>query len=301
MTTPAIAHFDELLAALAGVWRSLPDKPEESPEPTLRALWLAAAGAPRAVTRADGDLPSLEPAAVERLRALVARRVAGEPLAYLTGRQEFMGLEMLAAPGALIPRRETELLARTALELARAAADARGEATVLDLCTGSGNVALAVAAHEPRARVLASDLSEDAVRLARRNAEHLGLSDRAAFAPGDLFEAFERVPGEGAADVITCNPPYISSGRLPSMPDEIAAHEPRLAFDGGALGLSIVLRVLATSPRFLRPGGWLCLEVGLGQGEGLARRTRRAEDVDEVREVADADGRVRVLAVRRRL
>lgn len=294
MTTAAA--FDALRSTLDAHWQGLPDKPEETPEATARALWFAAAGAPRSViAAADGTLPTLDDAAAGRLRALIERRVAGEPLAHLTGRQRFMGLELLSEPGALIPRVETEILAGETIAAARAAVAERGAVTVIDVCTGSGNVALAVAAHVPEARVHAADLSADAVALARRNAAHLGLADRVTFAAGDLFAPIAETGFTGQADVISCNPPYISSANVPKMAAEISRHEPSLAFDGGAMGFTIITRTFAEAPPLLRAGGTLCVEVGAGQGAFIAKRMARNETWSQVRTADDAQGQPRVV------
>src|SRR4051812_21415366 len=168
------ALYEEQLQRISRELSFLPDKPEETPESTLRALWNRAAGrALSAEAAMAGELPSLDDHSRARLADLLARRFAGVPLAHLTERQRFVGMEMLAGPGALVPRRETELLARAAIELAREAAAGLDLVRVIDVCTGSGNVALSVAHHVPTAQVFAADLSEDAVALARVNAEHL--------------------------------------------------------------------------------------------------------------------------------
>ncbi len=296
---PDDAAYRHHLADLEAAWVGLPDKPEETPESTLRALWFAAADEPCSVERAARlELPALDPAAREALEALVERRLAGVPLAHITGRQSFMGLELLAGPEALVPRRETELLGRAALELLRRTVDERGTALVLDLCTGSGNLALALAHHEPRCSVIGGDLSADAVRLAQRNAERTGLAGRVGFVRGDLLAPFEEAGLRGAADMIVCNPPYISTGKAAAMPTEIAAFEPRLAFDGGAFGVSILFRLVSGSPQFLKASSWLCFEVGAGQGEPMAARLERAGSFAEVRGVHDAAGVLRVLLAR---
>jgi ABC-type spermidine/putrescine transport system permease subunit II len=183
--------LSSIVARLSEAWEGLPDKPEETPESTARALWFLAAGAPRSVARVPGDLPDLTSECAERLEALVAARLSGVPLAYLTGRQSFMGLELLAEPHAMVPRRETELLGAKALECLRALLANQDHARVLDICTGSGNLAVALAVHEPRCTVFGSDLMPEAVSLARRNAELHRLGDRVRFFVGDLFEAFE--------------------------------------------------------------------------------------------------------------
>ncbi len=285
---------------LAAGLHLLPDKPEETADSTLRALWHAAAGAPLSASAAShAQLPELDDAARQRLQALLDQRLAGTPLAHLTGRQSFLGLEMLAGPEALVPRRETELLGRTAISLAAGIEDAgAGGLCVVDACTGCGNLALAIAHALPQARVVGADISEEALSLARRNAQHLGLQDRVRFVAGDLLAPLDNPDFHGRVDLLTCNPPYISSGKVAQMDAEIAGHEPVLAFDGGPLGVGILMRLLQDAPRFLRPGGWLAFELGLGQGNSLARRVRASGLWREVREIADDTGTTRVVAAR---
>jgi len=207
-----------------------------------------------------------------------------------------MGVELLASAEALIPRVETELLGWTALELLREVLPKRGDATVIDVCTGSGNLALALAWHEPRTRVWGADLSEQAVALARRNAVHLKLADRVQFRCGDLLTPFDSPEFLAQVDLLVCNPPYISSRKVAGMSDEIVGHEPRLAFDGGPLGIRILQRLINQAPLFLRAGGWLAFEIGLGQGRGIRRRLEKQGGYVDIREVCDKSGEVRALA-----
>lgn len=294
MSAPAgyAARLDELRS----FWSPAPDMPEETAENVLGALWLAAAGTPvSAVRAASVPLPPLDAAGEARLSALLDRKRAGVPLAHLTGRQEFMGLELLAGPEALIARKETEILARSALDKLRSMP---GESLrILDPCTGSGNLALALAANEPRARVFASDISLEAVSLALRNFAFLGARG-VEFRCGDLLDPFEEEAFLGQCDLITCNPPYISSGKLAKLPSAIAAHEPVLAFHGGPFGVSILMKLIKQAPRFLKPGGWLCFETGLGQGEPMAKQLQRSPEFAEVETACDPAGAVRVLLAR---
>ncbi|MGB7540848.1 MAG: methyltransferase, partial [Burkholderiales bacterium] len=162
--------YRELLSKLAANFRALPDKPEETAESTLQALAYAAMGQPKSVVLARTlPIAELDELGATKLRELVGQRLAGTPLAHITGRQHFMGLELLAGPEALVPRKETEILGNAALNLLRDIVRARGQAVVVDICTGSGNLALSLASHEPAARVYAADISHDAVDLARRN------------------------------------------------------------------------------------------------------------------------------------
>ena len=295
------AVYRALHARLATI-KALADKPEENADTTLRALWHTAAGQPKsAVAAADGALPALDAGTRARLDDLVAERLRGVPLAHLTGRQSFLGLELICAPAALVPRRETELLAGEAIACARALLDAGATPPLLvvDACTGSGNIALAIASAIPAARVYGADLSEEAVALARRNAAALDLADRVRFEAGDLLAPFDTGDFVGRVDILTCNPPYISSTKVGQMADEIAAHEPRLAFDGGPLGVTILMRLLQDAPRWLRPGGWLAFEVGAGQGGPIVRRVRGNDAFDEVRELKNEAGEVRAVLARR--
>ena len=131
--------------------------------------------------------------------------------------------------------------------------------------------------------------------LARRNAVHLKLQSRVELRQGDLLAPFDTPEFLGRIDVLVCNPPYISSGKLGLMPGEIADFEPQLAFDGGPFGIRILQRLLREAPRFLRPGGWLAFEVGLGQGPAVIKRLVPASGFGEVRPLLDAQGQVRAL------
>lgn len=289
-------HTDPLYASLLreveSFFQPQPDKPEETPEAVLRALWFCAAGEPRSIASVDGrPLPAIDAAAVMRLKDLLGRKREGVPLAHLTGRQSFLGVELHAGPGALIPRAETELLGKAAIAHLRGHPDP----VVIDVCTGCGNLALAYAHHVPTARVYAADLAEDAVALARRNASFTGLADRVQFFAGDLFAPFAGLGLEGRCCLVSCNPPYITSTKVPKMAPEIAEHEPKLAFDGGAMGLSVLTRLFKEAPAFLKPGGALAFELGLGQGPLLLKRLERLPWVQEVEAHRDSHGDIRAL------
>lgn len=288
--------YRDLLHEVRCFWTPLPDKPEETPEGVLCALWATACGAPLSVDRAAGAaLPALDKQSYERLRALLERRKSGVPLAHLTERQTFLGLEMLAGPEALIPRKETEILGCAALAKIKCMARERGAVTVIDVCTGSGNLALAYAYYEPQARVYASDLLGEAVAFAERNVAFLGLGGRVAMRLGDLLAPFEEAQFVGRCDFLSCNPPYISSAKVKEMHPEIARHEPEAAFNGGAYGVSVLMKIVRQAPRFLRPGGWLGLEVGHGQGEGIARQLAKNPAYTAAETYTDAAGEIRAI------
>jgi release factor glutamine methyltransferase len=212
--------------------------------------------------------------------------------AYDSGRATFMGIEMRVARGALVPRAETELLARSAIGTLRALNLA--EPRVIDMCCGVGNLACAIAVHVRSARVWAADLTDACVETARANVEHLDLGQSVSVHQGDLFQALDAAGLEGEVDVVVCNPPYISEKRLEGERAHLLDLEPREAFAAGPYGLSIHMRVVKDATRYLRPGGALLFEVGLGQDrqvEILFARSRAYEDIRTIRNDA-GEGRV---------
>jgi len=212
------------------------------------------------------------------------------------GRQQFLGLELVCGQGALVPRAETELLALAAIN----ALSLASSPMVIDLCCGVGNLACAVATYVPHARVWATDLTEDCVSWTRKNVEKLGLGARIEAVQGDLFKGLEGKGLEKTIDLIVCNPPYISTGRLSADRASLLQFEPREAFDGGPYGLSIHQRVVAEAPKFLKPSGWLVMEFGLGQHKQLKQLLQRSRAFDDVMLVNDASGYPRVVAGRLR-
>jgi release factor glutamine methyltransferase len=207
------------------------------------------------------------------------------------GRQTFLGVELLCGPGALVPRPETELLGRTAIEKVRAAGDAP---RVIDVCCGAGNLACAIATHVTGARVWATDLTDGCVGWTRRNVDQLGLGSRVTVRQGDLFAGFAGDALDASVDVIVCNPPYISTGRLAADRATLLEHEPREAFDGGPYGLTIHQRVLKEALPFLKPGGWLLFEIGEGQDRQIGLLFQRARAYDEIGLAQNAAGTPRV-------
>lgn len=301
MQVTASATFSDLLQEVERFWTPLPDKPEETPERLLAALWSTACGAAVSADRAlPVSLPELDGKSLERLRGLIEQKKAGVPLAHLTERQTFLGLELLAGREALIPRKETEILGRAALVKIGCMAKKRGALLVVDVCTGSGNLALAYAYYEPQARVCASDLSPEAIGLARRNAQFTGLGKHIDLRVGDLLEPFELPEFVGHCDFLSCNPPYISTAKVKQMHPEISQHEPEAAFNGGAFGVSILMKLVKNAPRFLRPGGWLGFEVGHGQGAGLARQLEKNPAFAAVETYADPGGEIRAILAKSR-
>src|SRR5262245_56110034 len=198
-------------------------------------------------------------------RAMVERRAGGEPLQYITGRQEFFGLDFEVTPDVLIPRPETELIVEEAIRIVQHGGVARP--VIVDVGAGSGCIAVALARELSDARLIASDVSEAALRVARRNAARHGLGDRVDFVASDLLDAFAE---EEFADFILSNPPYVSKEEAPSLQREVRDWEPRLALTDSNDGLSLYRRLLKDAPSRLKPGGHLICEMGYTQSEKIS-------------------------------
>lgn len=288
--------YNELLGLLLDNLETLPDKPEESAEATLKALWLAASGEPISAQMAiEKQLPDLDVRQIECVKEFVTKRLQGTPLAHLTKRQQFMGIELLAGPEALIPRKETELLGSAAIKLLHNILENQKSALVIDVCTGAGNLPIAYAINLPNIHVYAADVSWDAVSLANRNVKSLQLEDRVHIRKGNLLDPFDDNEFIKKIDLLTCNPPYISSAKVETMHQEIRNHEPRLAFDGGAFGINILNNLIQQAPTYLKEGGWLAFEVGLGQGQGIMKRMSKSNNFINICSVDDSNGDVRVI------
>lgn len=232
------------------------------------------------------------------MRALVQRAAAEEPIAYLTGRAHFFNLEFEVSSDVLIPRPDTETLVENVLQLVRNQAGFEAP-RVLDLCTGSGCVAAAIAHHLKAATVVAVDISPAAAEVARRNIERLGLSDRVAVAQGDLFEPLSTMVDTQPFHLIVANPPYIASAQIESLDRSVKDYEPTSALDGGLDGLTIHRRILEGAPQRLSPGGRVYLEIAFDQGESAREAAGACTGFDEVRILKDYGGRDRVLTARR--
>lgn len=212
------------------------------------------------------------------------------------GTTRFMGHELELAAGVLVPREETELLGRTALTSLEALGDG---AQFVDMCCGAGNLACSLAAGVPRARGWACDLTGLCVELARRNVAALGLTSRVQVLQGDLFAPLVGLGLEGQIDLVVCNPPYISTGKLLGESAHLLEHEPREAFDGGPFGLSIHQRVIKQALPFLRPGGLLLFEFGLRQERQLQLLFERSRAYSDLEFFSDATGAPRVVRARK--
>lgn len=195
------------------------------------------------------------PKARRRFEEMVARRATGEPIPFIKGYAEFRGLELIAQPGVFVPRDSSDFLAEQAVRRLRK----RKAPVAVDLATGAGTIALAVANEVPKATVYGTDLSDEAIGLARKNAKRLGLT--VGFRQGDLFGALPKKL-RGVVDVITLHPPYVASGEMEDLPDEIRDWEPvHTLTDRSDDGLGLIRRTVDEAPEWLRSRGWLLMEV----------------------------------------
>lgn len=208
----------------------------------------------------------------------------------------FMGIELELGAGVLVPRKETELLGQAAVDVL---AGLPGSSKVIDMCCGSGNLALGVAHAVPQASIWGSDLTDATVETARRNVARLGLGDRVTILQGDLFEPLRDLEFAGQVDLVMANPPYISTGRLEGQSAHLLANEPREAFDGGPYGLTIHQKLIAQAHTFLKPGGHLAFEFGAGQDRQVQALLTRARVYEAIELINDASGMPRVAVARR--
>lgn len=225
---------------------------------------------------------------------LIARRAAGEPLQYITGHQQFFGLEFEVTPAVLIPRPETELIVEEVIRLVESHNVAKP--VIVDVGTGSGCIAVTLARELEDAEVTACDISEAALEVARRNAAKHELADRVEFVNSDLLAAF---PETQFADFILSNPPYVAAHELPTLQREVRDWEPHTALTDNNDGLSFYRRLLNEAPAKLKPGGYLICELGFGQSEAVLAMAD-SQAWSEVRLLDDLQGIPRTLALRRR-
>jgi release factor glutamine methyltransferase len=262
----------------------------DTPRLDAEILLAHARGCPRIALYTQFDEPLSEPVRA-RMRDLVQRRAQSEPVAYLVGHREFFSLDFLVTRDVLIPRPDTETLVMAVLDAAKSHANAR----VLDLCTGSGCVAIAVAKNCPTAVVTATDISPAALAVAQENAVRHKVDHRVRLLEGDLFAA---VPNDDRFDIMTANPPYVTTAELESLARDIRKYEPRSALDGGPDGLDVLRRIVAEAPQHLVPGGWLFVEISSTQADLVRQLLSDDGRYEEIGVKKDLSGRSRVAAAR---
>jgi release factor glutamine methyltransferase len=229
----------------------------------------------------------------QRYRELIRQRIEGCPVAYLVGRKEFFSLEFEVSPAVLIPRPDSELAVMECLALAKPQTAPR----IIDIGTGSGNLAVALAKQHPGAQIVAVDLSADALAVAQRNASRHGVAERISFVQGDLFAPLD---GDERFDFVVSNPPYIAVPELPRLPPGVRDYEPQVALDGGPDGYRVFERLIAEAAPRLNDGGWLIVEIGAPQEAPARQRLGAHGGYELAPTVHDFSGHPRVLKASRR-
>ncbi|VAX36113.1 Peptide chain release factor N(5)-glutamine methyltransferase [hydrothermal vent metagenome] len=222
------------------------------------------------------------------MRELVQRRANAEPVAYLVGHREFFSLEFHVTPHVLIPRPDTETLVIELLELIKPIA----HPSVLDLCTGSGCIAIASAVNSPQAKVTATDLSKEALAIAAKNSQQHSMQNSIQFYQGDLFKA---LPTGSSYDLIVSNPPYVREDEYLTLADDILQHEPRLALVSGADGLDCIRSVINNAPQYLTSGGHLLIEFSPEQATAVASLMKENGAYKNITLIKDLSGKERAI------
>jgi len=246
--------------------------------------WLLAHG----TDRMDGD-------AGQMYSRVLYRRATREPLQYILGTQGFWGREFLVTPEVLIPRPETELVVEMALRLLKGTPAPR----IIDLCTGSGCIAVSLADEMPAARILAVDRSPEALAVARTNARMHGTADRIRFFAGDLFAPLAGTERRTGVEVVTANPPYLRADELAALQPEVRDFEPEQALIAGPEGTEVAERIILAAHEYLRPGGTLVMEMGMGQAGPLGKIVDRTGRYGIPEVLKDLAGIERVIVARR--
>jgi release factor glutamine methyltransferase len=229
------------------------------------------------------------------LKGWIGRRKAGEPMQYITGVAGFRSLKLKVTNAVLIPRPETELLVDAALEVI-----ASRRARVLDLCTGSGCVAVSIAAETAGATVVATDVSAGALTVARENAVINGVADSVEFMEGDLFGALGDGGEEDDFDVIVTNPPYVAEGDMETLQSEVRDYEPRVALAAGSDGLDAIRLIIEGAPSHLKRGGVFLMEIGFAQAEAVRALFEESGDFEHLEVFKDYCGIERIVKARRK-
>lgn len=273
-------------------------KQVDSPRLSAELILAHVMGLPRIKLYTNYLQPLSEPQLAE-LRDLVKRAGEHEPIAYLTGRAWFFNLELEVGPAVLIPRPDTETLVEQVLSIIR---HTPGFETprILDVCTGSGAIAIAIAHHAPASQLVATDISTDALSIAERNLQRHQLQDRITLLQGDLVGALDQYIDKTPFDLIVSNPPYIPTEQISELPRNVRDYEPRQALDGGADGLELHRRILHQASNRLRPGGKILLEIGYDQQEAALEMIQQYDAYADARVLRDYAGNPRVLTATRR-
>ncbi len=294
---------------LAWMTKAFEDKGLDAPRRQAEMLLAHVIGCERLKLYMDPDRPAA-PLERDTLRGLVKRALADEPIQYLVGEEHFFGMTFKVDRRVLIPRPSTQTLVEAVLQHARKNpdsgsvrdSDAGSGILIADICTGSGCIAAALAKHMPGARVVATDLSEDALAIARENLARHELTDRVDLLQGDLLEALRQHPAAGrdrSLRYLCSNPPYIPDHEWDAVEPNVKNHEPTLALRGGPDGLDLVRRLIEGGPQFIEPGGLMLIEVAASHAEQAHRLAESHDRLTNTRVLKDSDGLPRIVVAER--
>jgi release factor glutamine methyltransferase len=294
---------------LAWMAKAFEDKGLDAPRRQAEMLMAHVIGCERLKLYMDPDRPAA-PLERDTLRGLVKRALADEPIQYLVGEELFFGMRFKVDKRVLIPRPSTQTIVEAVLQHARKnpdagalrESDAGTGIMIADICTGSGCIAAALAKHLPGARVVATDISADALAVAAINIEAHGLSDRVDLLKGDGLDALRTHPAAGRArslHYLCSNPPYIPDDEWASVEPNVKDHEPTLALRGGPDGMDLVSRLIAGAPAFIEPGGLMLIEVADSRAERARSLAAAHPDLTNARVLKDSDGLPRVIVAER--
>lgn len=291
---------------LAWMSETFTKKGLDSPRLSAELLLSHVIGCERLRLYMDVDRPA-SPLEREQLRTLVARALAHEPIQYLVGEAWFFGLPLHVDKRVLVPRPETETIVEQMIQYARTEPGFGGTSgeglLIADICTGSGCIAVALAKNLSGARIVAADVSADALEVARRNAVRHGVAERIDFLQGDLLAPLDEHPaarGKGSLHGLVANPPYIPDREWADVPPNVKEHEPEGALRGGPDGLKFVRPLIEHGPSHLRPEGLLLVEIAEATASSVLELARSRAELADAEVLKDVFGRPRVLRARRR-
>ncbi|MGD2095560.1 MAG: peptide chain release factor N(5)-glutamine methyltransferase [Phycisphaerales bacterium] len=273
----------------------LTNKGIESPRLSAEILLSGVLGLKRIELYTQFDKP-VAAEQLDKLRDLVKRAGQQEPVAYLVGKTEFYSLELNIAPACMIPRPETELLVERAIEFLRTR---HGTQSVCDLCTGSGCIAVAIGKNFPDARIIATDICDEALAIADENVKKHELEDRIKLLCGDLFDPIISGLDVEKFDVIVCNPPYVSSAEYEKLDKNVKDYEPRKALFAGIEGLDIYRRIIEKADEFLKPGAAMIMEIGYAQGPAVKELLEQTGVYNEIKIEKDFHNNDRIVSAKK--
>ncbi len=243
---------------------------------------------------------TLQETEVDTYKELVAQRARHVPLQYIIGHTEFMSLDFVVDKRVLIPRPETETLVERALDRVKSGTFSNRKLTIIDIGTGSGIIAISLALHLKESKVYACDISKESLNVAEINVKNHKVSEQVSLLQGDLFDAFDGELRKGSVDLVVSNPPYVTETELSCLEPEVRDYEPRTALVASENGLYYFKRIVDGAPKWLRPNGYLILEIGETQAKKIVQLLVQAGGFVDIQIVQDIQKRYRIVSARRR-